>query len=52
MFVYELRGVCFLTWVSSKDKGYAAVFPKHEIEKWVSILSDMAGDDLTAIEPY
>lgn len=51
-FVCELRGVCFLTWVKEKDNANAAVFPKAEIHRWVSILSEMAGEELVAIDPY
>jgi len=48
-YVYELRGVCFLTWVNEVDISQAMIFPKEEIKKWVDVLSSFAKSDLIAV---
>lgn len=51
-YVYEIRGVCFVTWVSELDKANAANFPKEKISGWLSLVADIAGEDLVAVEPH
>jgi len=51
-YICELRGVCFVTWVSDKDKGNAASFPEYDVQKWISILSEMTGFALEAVKPF
>jgi len=48
-YVCELRGVVFISWVSRSDRDHAAKFPKDGIDKWVDLLSDMAGQPLEAV---
>ena len=50
-YVHELRGVCYISWVSAKDKANAAVFPKFEVDDWVEVISSLAGFELEAVEP-
>lgn len=47
-YVAELRGVCYVTWVSLEDRAHAAIFPDEGADKWVALLSDMTGKDLAA----
>lgn len=51
-YIFEVRGVCFVSWVSSKDKANAAVFPKNNISRWVSVLEEISGHALEAVEPF
>lgn len=51
-YVCEIRGVCFVTWVSYKDKGHAAVFPVDNVHEWVEIINYFTGYQLTAVKPY
>lgn len=51
-YVHEIRGVCYVSWVSSIDKGQAAVFPEDSAKGWANILSKMSGFDLEIIKPF
>lgn len=51
-YICEVRGVCSLTWVNTRDKSRAATFPKDKITEWVRLMSEMAGEQLEAVEPF
>jgi hypothetical protein len=51
-YIHELRGACYVSWVSAKDKANSAIFPKGEISKWKELLSEMTGLDIEAVEPF
>jgi len=51
-YVYELRGVNFVSWVSVEDKGLAGCFPPEKAMDWVRILEDMTGKKLEAVQPF
>ena len=51
-YLHEVRGVCFVSWVSEKDKANATVFPKDKIDGWLILMSDLSGKDLIAVEPH
>ncbi|GAG90803.1 unnamed protein product [marine sediment metagenome] len=51
-YIHEIRGVCYVSWVSSIDKGQAAVFPEEYAIKWAEILSETTGFDLEIIKPF
>ena len=51
-YIHELRGVCYVSWVSLMDKGHASYFPKDDIEKWIEVLSKMTGLDLEGEIPF
>lgn len=45
MFVHELRGVVFVTWVSIEHIKYALKFPKDKASDWASLIEEMTGVD-------
>ena len=47
-YICEIRGACFITWVSKKDKERAAVFPANKVADWIRLLSDWTGLSLDA----
>lgn len=51
-YVHEIRGACFISWVSSADKTSAGVFPTNRIVEFLTFLSDWTGKELEAVEPH
>jgi len=51
-YIHELRGVCYVSWVSQQDKSQALIFSEDGIEKWADILSEMTGFKLEIIKPF
>ena len=51
-YVHELRGVCFITWVSVEDKAHAGIFPEENIDDWVSVVSKMSGKFIEKVKPF
>ena len=51
-FIQAIHGACFVSWVNTRDKANALVFPALEIESWLIALADMTGEHLRAVEPY
>jgi len=51
-YVHELRGACFVTWVTAADKANAAYFPEKDIDGWIELLSKMVGIPLEAVAPF
>lgn len=43
MYVHELRGVVFVTWVAKLHKHKALDFPADKAAEWVTILSQITG---------
>lgn len=52
MFVHELRGVVFVTWVAKRDKGKALQFPADKAADWVKLISSMCGFECVATQPF
>jgi hypothetical protein len=51
MFVHEVRGVVFVTWVSRKDKEEAMRFPTGNAADWAKLISDMTGVECIPTAP-
>lgn len=51
MYVCGLHGVCYVTWVSAKDKKQALAFPLNNIDTWIKLISDMTGIECIATSP-
>lgn len=51
MFVHELHGVVFVTWVSKEHKEKACPFPADKAYAWVKIITDMTGVECVATPP-
>lgn len=51
MYVHELRGVVFVTWVAKQHKDKALQFPADKAADWVKLISDMTGVDCVATSP-
>lgn len=43
MFVHELRGVVFVTWVAERHKEKAFRFPVSQAERWIRYILDETG---------
>jgi hypothetical protein len=43
MYVHEVRGVCFISWVLEKDKEHAAKFPADRAVEWSRLIADISG---------
>lgn len=49
-FVHRLHGVCYVSWVSAKDKAEAERFPAERSQQWLENLKEMTGmDDLKVV---
>jgi hypothetical protein len=51
-YVHEIRGACYISWVSSADKANALVFSENSVKKWAETLSEMTGFDLEIVKPF
>jgi len=51
-YIFELRGVCFVSWVNKKDKDKALVFPEKEVQKWISIITERTDFELECIHTF
>ena len=51
MYVHELRGVVFITWVSSADKKKALAFPHDTALEWCKIVEKMTGVECSLTNP-
>ncbi len=51
MFIHELRGVVFVTWVAKEHKEKACPFPANKADQWVKLLSEMTGVECKATTP-
>lgn len=51
MYVHELRGVVFVSWVSKAHRKKACQFPADKADQWVRIISEMTGVDCVATSP-
>jgi hypothetical protein len=51
MYVYELRGVVFVTWVAKQHKEKALQFPADKAADWVKLISGMTGVECVATPP-
>ncbi len=51
-YIHKIKGICYVSWVSSADKGHAACFPEDSAEAWAEILSEMTGLKLEIIKPF
>jgi len=51
-YVHELRGVCYVSFVSERDKAYAACFPtdKTPADAWRKVVESVSGCALEAVE--
>ena len=46
-FIHRLHGVCYVSWVSAKDKEEAERFPLERSQQWLENMKEMTGmDDL------
>lgn len=50
-YIHELRGACYVSWVSSTDKAEAMVFSTNA-EEWCKVLSEITGFDLEIVKPF
>jgi len=50
MYIHQIRGVCFISWVLAKDKNEALKFPFKDASSWILTLKKMSGEDLIAID--
>ena len=50
LYVHEIKGPNFVSWVTSKDKLFAQKFPASKIEQWLQIISNMTGLILESVE--
>lgn len=49
-FVHRLHGVCYVSWVSAKDKAEAERFPSERSQQWLENLKELTGmDDLKVV---
>ena len=48
MYVHELRGVVFITWVAKQHKEKALQFPADKAADWVKLISEMTGVECVA----
>jgi hypothetical protein len=48
MYVHELRGAVFVTWVSERHKEKALQFPADKADDWVQLISKMTGVECAA----
>ena len=51
-YIHEIRGACYVSWVSQKDRDQALTFPQVSVETWVRVLSEMSHFELEFIRPY
>jgi len=55
-YIHELKGACYVSWVSEADKAQALSFSNDSVEKWAKTLSealsDITGFELEIIEPF
>ena len=51
-YIAELRGVCYITWVSEKDKAHATIFPVEKIGEWIDVVDDLTGFNNEAVRPF
>ena len=49
MYLHELRGACFVSWVLEKDREYAAPFPEEDMVGWMNVLESTTGEKLTPV---
>lgn len=47
MFVHEVRGVNYVTWVSHENRREAMLFPGDKASEWLSIIEGMAKVECT-----
>lgn len=45
-YVHEIRGACYVSWVSEKDKDEALKFPLEGSGLWMELLSTWTGKSL------
>lgn len=48
-YICELHGVCFVTFVSEKNKAFSCIFPS---TKWLAVVEELANEPLELIEPF
>lgn len=41
MFIHEIRGACFVTWVSFENKDEACLFSKDKAKEWCELIKYM-----------
>ena len=49
MYIHQIRGCCYISWVLAKDKGEALKFPLGDIPKWIPVLEKMFGEELVVM---
>ena len=45
-YVKDINGVCYVTWVSTKDKAHAAIFPIERANEWARLLENFTDMEL------
>jgi len=43
MFVHEICGICFITWVSKENKDKALKFPADQAVDWCKVIENISG---------
>ena len=51
MYVHELRGAVFVTWVAKQHKEKALPFPADKAADWVKLISEMTRVECVATSP-
>ena len=51
-YIHEIRGACYVSWVSVKDKAEAQTFSADSVKDWAKVLSKMTGFDLEIVKPF
>lgn len=46
LYIHEIRGTCYISWVTENDKENALKFPSVDINDWVKLLSSWTGQFL------
>jgi hypothetical protein len=49
-YIYEIRGVSFVSWVSKDEKEHACVFKKHNADFWLEILMQLTKKELKLVK--
>lgn len=52
LYVHQLHGVCFISWLFEEDKVNALFFPPNKAKEWLRIISDMANIELECVHPF
>jgi hypothetical protein len=43
MYVHEIRGVVYVSWVAEKDRPHACMFPNNKRAEWIKVMESTTG---------